>query len=73
MDWLQLHLPARHYMAEALREGRLPLWNPHVALGRPFLADVETAVFYPPNLLYVVLDPSTAWGLLTAAHATLAF
>jgi hypothetical protein len=73
VDWLQLHLPARHYMAEALRAGRLPLWNPHVALGRPFLADVETAVFYPPNLLYVVLDPSTAWGLLTATHATLAF
>ncbi|MGD8896162.1 MAG: hypothetical protein PVJ73_09025, partial [Acidobacteriota bacterium] len=52
VDWLQLHLPARQYMAGALLSGRLPLWNPHVALGRPFLADIETAVFYPPNLVH---------------------
>ncbi len=73
VDWLQLHLPARHYLAEALRSGRLPLWNPHVALGRPYLADIETAVFYPPNLIHVFLDPTVAYVVLTVAHATLAF
>jgi hypothetical protein len=72
LDWLQLHLPARHFMAEALRAGRLPLWNPYVALGRPFLADIETAVFYPPNLAYVVLDVSVAYAVVVAAHAALA-
>jgi hypothetical protein len=72
VDWLQLHLPARQFMVSALREGRLPLWNPHVALGRPFLADIETAVLYPPNLAFVVLDPSVAHALVVAAHAALA-
>jgi hypothetical protein len=72
IDWLQLHFPARQYLAEALRSGRLPLWNPHVALGRPFLADIETAVFYPPNLVHLVLNPTVAYALLTVAHATLA-
>jgi hypothetical protein len=72
VDWLQLHLPARQYLAEALRSGRLPLWNPHVALGRPYLADIETAVFYPPNLVHLFLDPTVAYALLTVAHATLA-
>jgi hypothetical protein len=72
VDWLQLHLPARQYLADALRSGRLPLWNPHVALGRPYLADIETAVFYPPNLVHLVLDPTVAYALLTVAHATLA-
>jgi hypothetical protein len=71
VDWLQLHLPARQYMRQALLAGHLPLWNPHVALGRPFLADIETAVFYPPNVLYLALDPSVAYALLTAAHASL--
>jgi len=72
LDWLQLHLPARQFMASALRDGRLPLWNPHVALGRPFLADIETAVFYPPNLAFVVLEPSLAHALVVATHAALA-
>lgn len=72
MDWQQLHLPAHHFAAAALREGRLPLWNPHVALGRPFLADMETGVFYPPNLLYLALAPTLAYALLSALHYALA-
>ena len=35
-------------------------------------ADVETAVFYPPNLLYVVLEPTLAYALLSALHYALA-
>ena len=72
MDWQQLHLPAHHFMAAALRAGRLPLWNPYVALGRPFLADIEMAVFYPPNLLYVLLEPTLAYSILSALHYALA-
>ena len=57
-DWLQLHLPNKVHAAEALRGGRLPLWNPYVGLGRPFLADTETAVLYPPEPgLYVLARP----------------
>ena len=39
--------------------------------GRPFLADTETAVLYPPNLIHVVLDPSTALLFLTIGHYAL--
>jgi hypothetical protein len=70
-DWQLLHLPFKVHAAEALRSGRLPLWNPYVSLGRPFLADVETAVLYPPNLLYLVLDPSTSLLILTVVHYVL--
>ncbi len=71
-DWLQMHQPYRVYAARALAEGRLPLWNPHVGLGRPFLADLETAVFYPPNLLFLLLDAPSALALVLAAHVALA-
>jgi hypothetical protein len=71
-DWQRLHLPMKQFAARALRDGQLPLWNPYVALGRPFLADIEAAVLYPPNLLYVVLDPASALFLLTVAHLLLA-
>lgn len=70
-DWLLLHLPGKAYAVFSLANGRLPLWNPHVGLGRPFLADMEMAVLYPPNLLYLALDPATALLVLTLAHFAL--
>jgi hypothetical protein len=41
------------FLAECLRSGQFPLWNPYIGLGRPFLADTQTACFYPPVYLIV--------------------
>jgi hypothetical protein len=68
LDFVRMHEPYKIYAARALHEGRLPLWNPHTSLGRPFLADIETAVFYPPSLLFVVLGAEAGWVLLAALH-----
>lgn len=43
-----------------LSQGQLPLWNPYTFAGHPFLADVQSAVFYPPSLLTMLL--SSIWG-----------
>ena len=43
------------YSVERLREGEIPLWNPYMNAGAPFLADPQTAVLYPPRLLTVAL------------------
>jgi hypothetical protein len=40
------------FLADALREGRVPFWNPYIGLGQPFLADGQTAVFYLPFYLF---------------------
>ena len=37
--------------ARATREGRLPLWNPDLFAGVPFLANPQVGFFYP-CLLY---------------------
>lgn len=70
-DYVKLHALNRAYLARSLLSGRLPLWNPHVGLGRPFLADLETAAFYPPNLLYLLLEPHICLALLLVAHTAL--
>jgi hypothetical protein len=72
-DFRVLHLINKRYAVERILAGHLPLWNPYVGLGRPFLADLETAVFYPPNVAYLALDPSSASYLLVALHCALAF
>ncbi len=64
-DWGRMHVFYKQYYRESLLAGRLPLWNPHVGLGRPFLADIETATLYPLNLVYLA-------GIGAGLFATLA-
>ncbi|HEX7598783.1 MAG TPA: hypothetical protein VF518_11255, partial [Polyangia bacterium] len=70
-DFLRFSLPLHEFGATALRDGRLPLWNPHVNLGRPHLADLQTGVFYPTNLLYVALPARAAFFLIAVVHLAL--
>jgi hypothetical protein len=44
----------RYFVAEELWSGRLPLWNPFTFSGAPFLADIQSAVYYPIGLLVVL-------------------
>jgi Bacterial membrane protein YfhO len=45
---------------EELAQGRLPLWNPFTFAGHPFIADIQSAVFYPPSL--IVMAASSLLG-----------
>src|SRR5215467_11701276 len=47
--------PLRFALAEAFKNGELPLWNRHFAMGFPVLADFQSGVFYPPHLSFLVL------------------
>ncbi len=47
-DLRGFHLPHAHLYADALGRGELPLWDPYTYCGRPFQANIQTAVFYPP-------------------------
>ena len=52
--------PWRHFAWTSLRQGRLPVWNPLSLSGTPLIATMQTAVFYPINLLLTALAfPST--------------
>ncbi|MCJ7618683.1 MAG: YfhO family protein [Anaerolineae bacterium] len=48
------------FEARQLLTGHLPLWNPYAYGGHPFLADIQSAIFYPPSLLTILL--SAPWG-----------
>ncbi|NVN99725.1 MAG: hypothetical protein HXX17_10400, partial [Geobacteraceae bacterium] len=51
-------------MAASVRksEGRTPLWNPHIYTGQPLVANAQSGLFYPPNLL---LGPLSAGKVAT--------
>jgi hypothetical protein len=71
-DYQLMHQLQEFYLRASIRAGELPLWNPAVALGCPFLADPQTAVFYPPNWVFIVLPESPALFLFLAFHFWLA-
>ena len=62
-DFVYQNYPYRAFLAEQLREGTLPFWNPYQFGGMPYVADVQAAAFYPPNALLAIfvggngLDP----------------
>ena len=63
--------PMRIYTAQHLRAGRLPLWNPYNASGEPWIANPQTAVFYPPAWLFLVLPFPIAYTSYLFVHALL--
>src|SRR5262249_11954622 len=53
---LAQHLPYKRFLARSWREtGELPLWCPHSFGGTPFVHDPQVGMFYPPNLLLLVV------------------
>ena len=63
-DILHYFYPYRDYAAAALRQGRIPLWNPYIFLGAPFLANPQAAVLYPLHwpLIWLPVTKQIAWS-----------
>ncbi|MGD9647101.1 MAG: hypothetical protein AB7U73_15430 [Pirellulales bacterium] len=65
-DEIMVHEPWRRFAVSEVRQGRLPLWNPHNYCGAPFLAANQSALFSPFRVLDY-LFPGTlviAWSQL---------
>lgn len=64
--------PWHQMVADALKSGSVPLWTHSVGNGAPLLANLQSAVLYPLNLLYLTLPAHKAMSLLMALHVALA-
>ena len=74
-DLVSFLFPTYRFAAARLSAGNLPLWNPHLYGGAPFLADMQSGLFYPPNLLLSLLAPDFPYEVmqwLAAGHVFLA-
>lgn len=54
--------PNYRFAAESLRQGVLPLWNPHLYSGSPFAADIQAGLFYPINLMVFFAVPTLTYA-----------
>jgi len=71
-DNILYYLPVREYAASSFREGRLPLWNPYLFSGTPFLASGESGLFSPLNAFFFLFSAPRAFGYSAALQLFLA-
>jgi hypothetical protein len=68
-DLLISHLPNAAFIRDSLfRYGQIPLWNTQIMAGQPFDGDPLAGLWYPPNLLLLILPLPLAFNLLFLAH-----
>ncbi len=72
LDLFAYFYPYREYAAQVIRAGHLPLWNPYLFLGVPFLANIQSAVLYPLNLLFLWFPAPKMVAYSIALHIFLA-
>jgi hypothetical protein len=72
-DAVDVHYSAQKYFAQSIEQHHLPVWTPFEFSGMPFMADPQTAAWYPlhwPFFLFGITPRSIEWEL--ALHAFLA-
>lgn len=64
-------LYTRAFAANEILGGSFPLWNPFLYSGVPFFGDFQSALLYPPNLIFLFLPVSLAITWSFALHVFL--
>jgi len=70
-DLVSFLFPTYRFAARTLAAGQLPLWNPHLYGGAPFVADIQAGFLYLPNLALFLGNPDfpyTALQGMVLAH-----
>ncbi len=71
-DVIRQLYPWKTLSINQLKTKQLPLWNPYNFSGSPLLANFQSAPFYPPNVVFLLLPDTTAWTVLVFLQPMLA-
>lgn len=62
----------KRFIVEALKERQVPLWNPYILSGQPFLAAGQHSALYPLSVLFYIVPLVKAYGYYTVLQLLLA-
>ncbi|MGD9028299.1 MAG: YfhO family protein [Anaerolineae bacterium] len=71
-DLTNLFLNWLGFSASSIKQGQLPLWNPYLFSGIPFVANPQVALFYPPTWLAAVMPLNRALSVIAVLHVWIA-
>ncbi|MDP3724361.1 MAG: YfhO family protein [bacterium] len=66
-DVFRQQLPWLSLVVDEIRAGRWPLWNPYNFSGMPLLANLQSHVFHPSTLLFLLLPLIPAWVIFVVS------
>jgi hypothetical protein len=64
-------LPQKRLLVDFLHHWELPLWDPYLHGGQPYLADLNQSALYPGNLLFLFFPLFRAFNLTIVLHVIL--
>ncbi|MBE2220070.1 MAG: oligosaccharide flippase family protein, partial [Anaerolineae bacterium] len=62
----------KKFVAESVQAGEIPLWNPYLFAGAPFLAAGQHSAYYPFSVLFLILPLTKAYGWYAVSQLWLA-
>ena len=62
----------KRFIRESIAKRELPLWNPYIFAGQPFLANGQHSALYPLTILFYILPLENAYGWFTVIQLWLA-
>jgi O-antigen/teichoic acid export membrane protein len=62
----------KRFAVNSIQQGEIPLWNPYLFAGVPFLAAGQHAMLYPFSWIFFFLSPVKAYGWYTVLQLWLA-
>ncbi len=71
-DLILENYPWKQFVRQSLAQGEIPLWNPYILAGAPFLANGQHSAYYPFSWLFLLLPLWAAYGWYTVSHLWLA-
>lgn len=63
-DVISFAYPLKSLALDLVKQGHLPFWNPYILIGMPLLADWQAAVFYPLNILMILIGNLNGWTVM---------
>lgn len=63
--------PWKDLVINLFSSGRLPIWNPYEASGKPLLANFQTGSFYPFNLILFLKPFYLSWSMFIGSQLLL--
>ncbi len=63
VDVIRELYPWKHFAIEMFQKGQIAFWNPYNFSGNPLMANFQSGVFYPLNLVFFALPFNDGWSL----------
>lgn len=71
-DFVLFFYPVKKFIHDSLLTDRgLPLWNPFLFSGTPFVTNIQASMFYPLGFLYYIMPSEAAYVYSTLLHFVL--